>query len=567
MQIPKTMISISRKKNNPSKVLVIIALLLLPLSIFAQDNLTVDASTASPSISKNKQTISISPTIFEASANPGQLINSDGIRVINPNSYELEVFVDVVNFEAQGESGQGKFIPVEASEDGGNTIAEWITIKNKSIVIPAEKTIQIPFSISVPEDAPPGGHFAAILIGTKSLPNDNGQMKVETSQVVTSLVFLRVAGDVVESGSIREFRSTQLISESPKVTFELRFENKGNVHIQPQGDIKIYNMWGQERGVIPVNRQMMFGNVLPMSVRKYSFTWSGQWSVADMGRYTAIATLGYGKDSRQFVTSQTNFWVIPWKILGAILLVLFGFFAFVSWAIKLYIRKMLAIAGVSTDLHEIKQKVKVNRRPRVSMVAPIEAGILDLSDRLKDSNSWWEKLKATTSFLRHYKVFFIVVIMSILFLSVVTMYIKSASVPERAYEVTIEGLGDSAKISSEQIFYDKLVTESGIGGENINKNVSEFPAISLLNQSGVTGLAAQLKLDLEKKGYVVQNLANDLDISKVNTVIVYEPEFAEQALELSKDINGALLSAFDGPQVDGTPITVYVGQDYENKVQ
>ena len=31
------------------------------------------------------------------------------------------------------------------------------------------------------------------------------------------------------------------------------------MHIQPQGDIKIFNMWGQERGVIPVNRQTMFG--------------------------------------------------------------------------------------------------------------------------------------------------------------------------------------------------------------------------------------------------------------------------------------------------------------------
>lgn len=541
-----------RTKLNIFLTLVFVAILLLPLFTFAQ----------------GKQTISISPTIFEASANPGQVINSEGVKIINSNPYELEVYIDVVNFEAQGESGQGKFIPLVESELKGNTIAEWLSVKHETLKIPSEQSIQVPFSISVPSDAPPGGHFAAILVGTKSINNDEKQTKVETSQVVTSLVFLRVAGDVLEQGSIREFRSTKLISESPKVTFELRFENKGNVHIQPQGDIKIFNMWGQERGVIPVNRQTMFGNVLPKSVRKYSFTWSGQWSMADMGRYTAVATLAYGQDSKQFASSETNFWVIPWKILSLVLLVVIGFVVLVSWAIKLYIRKMLAIAGVSPELHNVKQHVRPSKRSQVSVVAPIEAGILDLSYRMRGTESWLDKLKAVSSFVRQYKIFFIVVVAVVLFVLATIWYVQSASVAKRGYEVTIEGMGDNMKISSEQVAYDELVnTTEGTHGLNTDSNVKEFPAISLVNQSGVSGLAAEVKFDLESKGYEIENLTNDLDITKVNTVIVYATEFSKEALELSKDVNDALLSAFDGETKEGTPITIYVGQDYENEVQ
>lgn len=532
---------------------VAILLLFLPLTVLAQ----------------GKQTISISPTIFEASANPEQVINSEGIKIINSNPYELEVYIDVVNFEAQGESGQGKFIPVVESESNGSTIAEWLSVKHETLSIPPEQSVQLPFTVNVPADAAPGGHFAAILVGTKSLSNSEGQMRVETSQVVTSLVFLRVAGDVVEDGFIREFRSTELVSESPKVTFELRFENKGNVHIQPQGDIKILNMWGQERGIIPVNRQTMFGNVLPKSVRKYAFTWSGQWSIADMGRYTAVATLAYGEKNKQFSSSETNFWVIPWKILGVVLTVIAGFFLLVSWAIKLYIRKMLTIAGVSPELHESRRQMYPEKRPRVSVVAPIEVGILDLTHRMRATETWRDKFQAIASFVKHYKIFFAVSVAIILFVIAVTIYIQSASVSERSYEVTIEGLDESVKISSEQVAYDELVKSvQDKHGINIGDSIKEFPLISIVNQSGVSGLAAELKLDLEKRGYQIEYLTNDLDISKSNTVIVYSPELSKEALELSKDVKGALLSAYDGESAsEGVPITIYVGQDYENEVQ
>jgi phage pi2 protein 07 len=412
------------------KLLVLSFLLstfILPLGLQAQES----------------QTLSVSPTLLNMSANPTQEWQSS-VRVINTNSYELNVYVDVVNFAPQGESGQGMFISADTSDESKDTFAEWIEIENKQLTIAPEQTLQIPFTIKVPEDAPPGGHFVALLIGTRPPQDESGVTKVETSQVITSLIFLRVAGDVNESGLIREFKTSSSILESPEADFILRFENNGNVHLQPQGEIKIFNMWGQERGVVPVNQRTLFGNVLPQSIRAYNFSWKGEWSVSDIGRYTAVATLAYGDDERQFASLGTAFWIIPWKVLGSIVLILGAFIALFTWATRAYIRHMLKLAQVGlVSQNDVRVPVS-----KVSVVAPLEAGILDLRSRLRNDRTSIEFLQTILSFIKTYRSFFIVVSAAIVFLVTVGWFIRSASAPDRGYEFTIEESATSIEAGS-----------------------------------------------------------------------------------------------------------------------
>jgi hypothetical protein len=507
--------------------------------------------------------LSVSPTLFEMTANPGQEWESV-VRVINSNSFDITVYSDVVNFAPQGEGGQGKFLPVLPGETEGQTLAEWLSFGKEAVLIPAEQTLEIPFAIDVPVEAPPGGHFAALLIGTKPPKDKSGQSKLETSQIVTSLVFLRVTGDVIEEGAIRSFRSTSFITESPEMGFELRFENKGNVHILPQGEIKIFNMWGQERGIIPINRQSLFGNVLPEQIRKYSYSWTGEWSFSDMGRYKAVTTLAYGVDARQFVSSETFFWVLPWKIASVVLLVIISFIYTVTWAIKLYIRKVFAMAGVlnsESDSNGISNR-PVNRK--MSIAAPIEEGMLDLRNRFMTSVTWQQKISSTFDFVILYRQFFLVAFLVIIFLLASVWYIRSASVEDRGYEITIDAEGTDVKISSEEIEYEKLRKEQQ--NRVLQQSTKDFPVIRLVNQSGVNGLAAEMRLHLEESGYIVRGLSSDYGSTERNTVIVYHSDFAEQALELSGEITGALLSAY-ADALEEEPLTIFVGQDYKSEVQ
>ncbi len=546
------MISISKRSlNNCGAVLLGLFLLLQPLS---------------PLLAQGSLTLSISPSLFDMSADPGQQWQSS-LRVININDFDLTVYVDVVNFSPQGEGGDGRFLPVSAEGGNGSTLAEWFTISREAILIPREQSVEVPFSVLVPEDASPGGHFAAILVGTKPLIPEEGQARVQTSQMVTSLFFTRVTGDVIESGGIREFTTTESFLNSPEATFELRFENKGNVHLQPQGDIRITNMWGEERGVVPINQNSSFGNVLPESIRKFDFAWKGEWSIADMGRYTAIATLAYGSDDRQFSSAVVNFWVIPFKLLFGLLVGLGIFFALTTWLVKLYVRHMLTMAGIDVNEYQrvSKQKnaagARLALRQRVKMQSPMRAGLNELKQRLALAGTKLEKVSVVLSFINQYRLFFGAVLLGLVFVLVVILYVSSANTSQRGYEVRYVNSDASVTLTSEEILYNKLRSERAV--ESVPKR-SGLPQLKIINRSGVPGAGAEIRLQLEAEGYEVVSLEADLESVQAKTVIIYTAANERDALRLSARLNNALASLSEDSDSDDV-VTIFVGGDIAKK--
>jgi hypothetical protein len=458
---------------------------------------------------------------------------------------------------------------VFTAETAGQTLAEWISLAPLGIVVPRQQTVTIPFQVSVPASAAPGGHYAAILVGTKPPARLPGSFEVQTAQFVTALFFVRIAGDVLEAGSIREFRTTSALVSAPDATFELRFENTGNVHLQPQGDITIYNMWGEERGIIPINHETHFGNVLPSSIRKFVFSWKGEATIFDIGRYKAIATLGYGDDTKQFVTSATYFWIIPYQqilvFVGGLGLLIWFF----SFAIKLYVRRMLLMAGVEpSDLvlaHKHTKPVSsltvqnsaVRNTRYQNVTAPVRSGVRELKLRIS-SKSLSHSIPAALRFIFDYRVFFVAVTVLVAFVIIVVWYVRVVTVPDRVFEVSIENPDTTLTISSEELLYTELLSRLPVPNKSSNPAVARSSLV-LINSSNIPGVAAQLRYTLESEGYAVTRLETDFGRSSDKTLIIYNSADQTAALALSHRLGGALLS------VSATATTqqfvVYVGAD------
>ncbi len=403
----------------------------------------------SNSHAQQSQILSVTPPLFQLSALPGDIWQSS-IKVVNGNSYPLTVFAEVVNFSPTGETGQGKFIPIlsdaETSEEKA-TLAEWIEIAKGPYVIPPEQTKDVTFFVEIPENAAPGGHYSAILISTQPPETQDDPMAVQAMQSVTSLFFVRVEGDVHEEGVIREFSISDALLERPEAEFSLRFENKGNVHLQPKGDILITNMWGTVRGSVPVNYQTHFGNVLPESIRNFNFSWKSDFSIADVGRYKAIVTLAYGEDGVKNVSAATYFWVIPIKATLMVLTVLGIFISLIVWMVRAYVRRMLTLAGVSTtsesipsekSLRHVSKKESLPTSYR-SVSAPLKHGVLDLRARLKAVDESVDTIIILWNFVCLYKKFFISLVLIICIFVTSVLYIGKATEKHDRYEVIIEG--------------------------------------------------------------------------------------------------------------------------------
>jgi hypothetical protein len=372
--------------------------------------------------------------------------------VINSNEYPLTVYAKVVNFVPEGEEGRGRFMPVLNSDEDKATIAEWIEIAEGPYTIPPEQTQEVSFFVEIPKNAAPGGHFAAVLIGTEAPKDQNDTLAVVTSQSVASLFFVRIEGDVIENATIREFSILDRSIEYPAAEFSLRFENKGNVHLQPRGNIIITNMWGKQRGVIPINQETHYGNVLPSSIRDFHFSWSGERSLADIGLYKAIVTLGYGEDGIKSADATAYFWVLPIKGALITLVILILFITAITWMIRRYVRNMLILAGVDPDEKVVSpSKHDVKMRSYRTVAAPIQKGALDLRSSLTETKEFIGILHTVASFIWQYKIFFASLVFVICAFVITVRYVSEVNEANRTYEVTIDEDGTERTLKSTEI--------------------------------------------------------------------------------------------------------------------
>lgn len=292
-------------------MVMITAFFVITSSIFAQQ--------------ANQVTISVSPTVFDLSANPGDIIENS-FRIVNGTDQPLTLTASPKNFTAEGEEGAVALTDEETSF----SLANWITVTPQQILVPARGSQDFTFVINVPDNAEPGGHFGSVIIATN--PVQVGATGAAVSQEAGPLILVSVAGDIVKSAKILEFASQSGFYENGPVVLETRVENEGNVHFKPAGTITIKNMFGNE--VTKINLEEK--NVLPGTVRKLVNEWAPRFAV---GKYTADLSIVFGTD-QAVETAGTSFIVFPYKIiipalLGVILLV----FALIKF------RKRLAAAG------------------------------------------------------------------------------------------------------------------------------------------------------------------------------------------------------------------------------
>lgn len=348
---------------------------------------------------ESAMTLTITPPLFQVSVQPGETWTS-GITVVNSNAYPVTVYAEPVLFSADGLTGRPVFANPALSPDGtqaepdASTLAGWITVPKHGISIAPQDSYLLPLAISVPSDAPPGGHYASVLITTGSPTTRPEESSVAVTSSMAALIFLRVAGDVREEARIHSFSTDRTLYDKPHARFVLQFKNEGTVHLQPQGDITIYNMFGKKRGYIPVNHTSGYGIVLPESVREFAYEWESETGAWDMGRYRAELTVGFGTEQKSFESSSVTFWVLPLRMFVSVGVLLLLSMWFIGWALRAYVRHALmlerthiqsqsppAVASIRGVPHTAPSRHLQTTHTLRALVRPLTEGLVDLRRR------------------------------------------------------------------------------------------------------------------------------------------------------------------------------------------
>ena len=525
--------------------------------------------------------LSVTPTLFDVSVEPGDLWQSS-IRVINPNDQPLTVYIEPVNFTSQNERGVSNFIPVQ--DDGelsGLTLAEWIIPTVSSLTIEPQTAESVSFTVAVPTEAPPGGQYAALLVSTQPpvTAGDTGS-QVRTTQVVSSLFFMRVEGEVIERGQIRSFRALHRVADRPQNEFQLRFENLGTVHLQPQGYISIYNMWGQRRGEIPINQSTQFGKVLPEGIRQFNFGWESAFSLVDLGRYRAEVTVAYGSSDRAFVSAETYFWVIPVTGLVIVSSTLIFFVVLLTWLIRRYIRSVLAAAGVTSlpgkrpvvvaegDLAITATTTSSTQSTAIHWSEPLRTLWSDWKSvwqQQSTAQTWYQTL---WHFCMSYRVTLLGFALIALCLLGAWLFFQIVLSDEQAYEITVTEAEQQRVISSEALQLQRY-HQSGVVSQPLELALDELAEFSdteltirIVNVSGVAGIAATAAWQLfDHAEFVVHDVDADIHRTERRSVIVFAPHATDVAQVFSRVFGNALLSPLPQGADQAADIIIYLGRD------
>jgi len=279
--------------------------------------------------------ITVGPAKLEYSVNPGDVIT--GKMYLKNEEGDTKTFYPTVDKFTE-QNGIKNFIKDQS------LIAEWLST-DSSVTLAPGKDKDIPFTLTIPKNAPPGGQFAVVWWGTNP-PGTDATKQVSIQTRAGILVYINVSGDIKESAKISNFTTegNKTVFLNNIVPFGMVIANDGNVYIKPHGEIKVTSLFGKTQAVLPINAKGF--QILPESTR--SFGEDMIWTAGSffIGPYKVTATVVYG-DSNTTITQSFWIWMFPIKtfliIIGsllALIIILRIFFKrYNRWLIQKYSKK------------------------------------------------------------------------------------------------------------------------------------------------------------------------------------------------------------------------------------
>lgn len=293
----------------------------IPMYVFAQGEVSVK----------------IQPSSIDEALDPGGVFEGV-LTVTNENGGKQTLYLNTRDIEGMKETGAPIFSENVATDS--QYASSWIEPLLKSVTLEVGESAQIPFHITVPGDASPGSHYAALFVSREADTQVTSGAGVGFH--VASLVHLRISGEVVDDLMFREFSTNQTFYTKPEVNFTIKLENTGTVQQRPKGFIAVTDMLGNDVGKIEVNENA--GAIMHRTFRAFENVWNHEGFT--LGRYTASASIGYGeRGAQKTITRSVSFWVIPVKELGIGFGIIVVIVLLVVSALRAYIRRELSRAG------------------------------------------------------------------------------------------------------------------------------------------------------------------------------------------------------------------------------
>jgi hypothetical protein len=295
-----------------------------------------------------------SPPNVRLQTDPGKTVTTE-LRIKNTSPETETIKVGLMKFGAAGEEGR----PNIADRQPGDDYFDWVSFSPNKFEAPSNQWMTVKMTFTVPENAQLGYYYAVTFSRDQEVAQENKSVLVGST---ATLVLLDVkTPNAKRTLQLKDFTLDRKSYEFLPVTFSMHIQNTGNIHLAPVGNVFI-NQGKKQIATLNVNQAG--GLILPNSSRGFSVDWNDGfpvykekseqdkpvigkdgktqkslvWDFAHLsklrfGKFTAHLLIVYNDGEHDVpLEAEATFWVIPWRIIVSLLLLVLLIIAGI-WAV------------------------------------------------------------------------------------------------------------------------------------------------------------------------------------------------------------------------------------------
>lgn len=215
----------------------------------------------------------------------------DVFKVVNDGKVAYDFIVYARPYSVNDESYQPDFISKAQNADA----YKWVQFEQPSYKVEPGATVEVKYTVRVPENATPGGHYGVLFAETQPSENSSNGNVVKRTKRVGGILYATVQGSVFTGGKIENVDVPFFQNIAPLKT-NTRVSNSGNTDFIAKTTIKAFDLFGTQK--FATTREYP---VLPSTTRKAAVEWP---SPAWLGVYKIELTTSFldtNKSSTHYV--------------------------------------------------------------------------------------------------------------------------------------------------------------------------------------------------------------------------------------------------------------------------
>ncbi len=257
--------------------------------------------------------LGLKPAALRVSFDPGQVYN-DNVTVKNESGEEVKVSIYARPYQVSNENYESDF----STTSNRTKITEWITFEKSEYTLAANQEQEMPYKISVPDDAEVGGQYAVIFVETMvgELPEEEEGQSIAVTKRPGMLIYATVKGDLNIAGSMESQKIDGLLF-NPPLTSAVAVKNDGNTDFIVRNSLEVQSFFGGKNNNQDPPKAF---EVLPETTRLMTMEWP---DTPSMGLFRVTSTVEI--QDLDFYSSVTKLVLVipmPLFVIGAIALVL-----------------------------------------------------------------------------------------------------------------------------------------------------------------------------------------------------------------------------------------------------